>query len=387
MDVLLRDELVETALGENGVGDVATRVLPRLRSVQPKLVQHPVVRPVGKLSCSKLESTERVGDVLQRVHDAMRVIIRRIHTPCVLGAGMGVVKHTVCGEVPHVGVVARQLTSHTQHRLSLGVATRRHLVELDQVLLHAPISPPRRRSLRKRKVTRRVHKRFQFALRCCVSLGGSLDKRPRLLQRNSLALHVLGGEIGTKSLGELELVAGGGRIFLGVVAHVRSTHLDELDRQVMKGLEVVRGICDLQRCVPQELDSAEDGVDVLLLLRSGVGVIEAHDTVAALAFGESKVETHGLGVADMEVAVGLWREPGPPFATRGLEMCGEQFRRIAGERETGSSRVRVLARVLQNLDRILLFRRLLFGRGSRSRWFGGLRGRVFGPLRLGRHRT
>ena len=51
-----------------------------------------------------------------------------------------------------------------------------------------------------------------------------------------------------------------------------------------------------------------DGIDVLLLLLHGVGVVVAEVELAAVLLGEAEVEADRLGVADVEVAVRLGRE-------------------------------------------------------------------------------
>ena len=61
--------------------------------------------------------------------------------------------------------------------------------------------------------------------------------------------------------------------------------------------------------VPAEpADVLQDAVDELLLLLGRVGVVEAHVAAAAVLLGQPEVEAHGLGVADVEVAVGLGGE-------------------------------------------------------------------------------
>ncbi len=52
----------------------------------------------------------------------------------------------------------------------------------------------------------------------------------------------------------------------------------------------------------------DDRLDVLHLLLLGVGVVEAHVADAAVLLGEAEVQADRLGVADVQVAVGLRRE-------------------------------------------------------------------------------
>src|SRR3981081_4678111 len=53
-----------------------------------------------------------------------------------------------------------------------------------------------------------------------------------------------------------------------------------------------------------------DGINVLRLLLLGIGVIETQIRFAAKFIGESEVQTDGLGMPDVEIAVGLWRKAG-----------------------------------------------------------------------------
>ena len=52
----------------------------------------------------------------------------------------------------------------------------------------------------------------------------------------------------------------------------------------------------------------ENGVDVLLILLDGIGVVKAHVAVAAVVFGKPEVEADALDVPDVKVPVGLGRK-------------------------------------------------------------------------------
>ena len=62
--------------------------------------------------------------------------------------------------------------------------------------------------------------------------------------------------------------------------------------------------------VDEPLDVGGDGVDVLHVFFGGVGVVHAQVAPAAELPGDAEVQADGLGVADVEVAVGLGREAG-----------------------------------------------------------------------------
>src|SRR5207237_8242506 len=59
----------------------------------------------------------------------------------------------------------------------------------------------------------------------------------------------------------------------------------------------------------EPLDVGLDRVDVLHLLLLGVGVVEAEVAAPAVLRGDAEVEADRLGVADVEVAIGLRGEP------------------------------------------------------------------------------
>ncbi len=91
----------------------------------------------------------------------------------------------------------------------------------------------------------------------------------------------------------------------GEVIDVGFAVVDELEGPLVELGEVVGGVAE---AIPVEAEPADvflDGVDVLLLFFFGIGVVEAQVGFAAELVGETEVEADGLGVADVEVAVGL----------------------------------------------------------------------------------
>ena len=95
------------------------------------------------------------------------------------------------------------------------------------------------------------------------------------------------------------------------VVDVREAEADQLDRPLVELLEVVRR--EEQVLAPVEAQPAHirlDGVDVLLLLLDRVRVVESQMASAAEIRRETEVEADGLGVADVQIAVGFGRETG-----------------------------------------------------------------------------
>ena len=91
----------------------------------------------------------------------------------------------------------------------------------------------------------------------------------------------------------------------GEVVDVGLAGLDELERPVVELAEVVGGVAEALPVEAEPADVLLDGVDVLLLFFFGIGVVEAQVGLAAELVGEAEVEADGLGVADVEIAVGL----------------------------------------------------------------------------------
>ena len=171
------------------------------------------------------------------------------HWPCgVLDAVQQRVAHH------HIGV--RHVDLGAQDLLAVGVFAVAHLAEELQVLLHAAV-----------------------AVR-------ALDAR---------LVH------GAAALGDL---------LLGLVVDIGEAALDQLLGPLVELVEVVGGIAFLLPLEAQPLDVLLDGVHILDILLDGVGVVVAEVGLAAVLGRQAEVDAEGLGVAQVQVAVGLRREPG-----------------------------------------------------------------------------
>ena len=96
----------------------------------------------------------------------------------------------------------------------------------------------------------------------------------------------------------------------GEVVDVGLAGLDELESPLVELGEVVGGVAEALPLEAKPADVGHDGVDVLLLFFFRIGVVEAQVGLAAELVGETEVDADGLGVADVEVAVGLGRKAG-----------------------------------------------------------------------------
>jgi hypothetical protein len=97
---------------------------------------------------------------------------------------------------------------------------------------------------------------------------------------------------------------------------------DQVLGPIVELFEVVGG--EVEVLAPVEAEPAHvllDRLDVLVLFLGRVGVVEAQGAIAAELFGHTEVEADRLGVADMEIAVGLRREAGDhPRHPAGVEV-------------------------------------------------------------------
>ena len=205
----------------------------------------------------ELEGADGVGHALDGVRLPVRVVVGRVDAPRVAGPRVGGVDDPVQDGVAQVDVGRGHVDLRPQHPGAVGELARAHPREQVQVLLDRP-----------------------------VAVGG-----------------VRAG-LGERAPGLADLVG-------GQVVHERPPGLHQLHRPVVQLLEVVRRVEQVLAPVePQPADVGHDRVDVLLLLLDRVGVVEPEVAVAAELGRDAKVEGDRLGVADVEVAVGLGREPG-----------------------------------------------------------------------------
>ena len=111
----------------------------------------------------------------------------------------------------------------------------------------------------------------------------------------------------------------------GQVADIGLARLDQVHGIVVHLLEVVRGV--IEPVLPVEAQPADvrhDGLDVLHFLFAGVGVVEPEVADPAELLGHAEIEADRLGVADVQVAVGLRGKAGhdPAVVFAGLQVCG-----------------------------------------------------------------
>src|SRR3972149_10047780 len=107
-------------------------------------------------------------------------------------------------------------------------------------------------------------------------------------------------------------------LFIGKTVDVGLAVCDELHRELVESLKVVRGILLPRPLDAQPLHVALGGVHVFDGLGLGVGVVKPQVALPAVVQRQAEVQADGLGVADVQVAVGFGREAGDDLRVAAL---------------------------------------------------------------------
>ena len=203
----------------------------------------------------------------------MRVVVHRVDAPRLAGAVVGRVADPVQHRVAHVHVLRLEVDLRAQHVRAFLELARAHAREQVQALCDGPLA-----------------------------VGAGL---PLLV----------------------EVAAVLADLFLGQAVDVRLALLDQLHRELVQLLEVVRRVEQVRPLEAEPLDVFLDRLDVFDVFRGRVGVVEAQVARAAELLRETEVDADRLGVADVQVAVRLGREPGGDAATVSLagHVRGDDF--------------------------------------------------------------
>ena len=142
-NVAFIDQLDQLALGQHHIGEIESGEfdLLRHRSLQmaqiDQAVEHPVIkRPV----VFEFKRADRVGDVLQRIGDAVGVVIERVDAPGIAGPMVVCAANPVDGRIAHVHIGRGHVDTQAQHPAAIGKFTRAHSTKFFQVLAGGPIA-------------------------------------------------------------------------------------------------------------------------------------------------------------------------------------------------------------------------------------------------------
>ncbi len=249
------DQLQQLALGHHRVveREAGELVLARARRPRPGVVEHPVVQLAVVL---ELERADRVGDALDRVLERVRVVVHRVDAPGVAGAVVLGVADPVQQRIAHLHVRRRHVDLGAQHAGAVGELAGLHAPQQVEVVGHGAVTE-------RRWPTR---------------LGQGAAVLPDLL--------------------------------VGQVTHVGQAVVHEALGQLVHAREVVGREQHRGRREAEPAHVVLDRLDVLDVLLGRVGVVVAEVAGALVVAGQPEVEADRLGVADVQVAVGLGREAG-----------------------------------------------------------------------------
>ena len=254
----------------------------------------------------ELERAQRVGHTLDRVRLAVRPVVGRVEDPLVARALMR-----------HTADPIEDRVSHGHHRM-------RH-VDLGAQDLVA--------------VTERA-------------VAHLVEQAEVLLRRTATEGAVLPGFAEATALG---------RDGLGVlVVDVGEALLDQRLGPLVELAEVVGGVEHAPRLEAEPREIVVDGVDELVVLGGGVGVVEAQVAGPAELLGHPEVRADRLGVADVEVAVRLGWESGldpaveGPRLVVGADLVADE---VLADRVFGCVAHRLLLLPHRRLARIVAVRR------------------------------
>ncbi|MPN27220.1 hypothetical protein SDC9_174648 [bioreactor metagenome] len=200
---------------------------------KPRLAHHPVVQRAVDF---ELQRAQRVGHALQRVLQRVLEVVHRVDAPFAARAVVVVAQDPVERRVPHQNVRRRHIDLRAEGSGSIREVARFHARKKGQVFFHAAV-PPR-----------------------AVAAG--------LREGAPVFPHLV----------------------LGEIVHIGKALLDELHRQLVAGVKIVRTVGQLVPAVPQPADVLHDGVHILLVLFGGVGVVKAEVALAAVFFGDAEVD-------------------------------------------------------------------------------------------------
>ncbi len=302
--------------------------LRKLRRAQDgdDALQRPVVE--GAL-VFELQRADAVGDVLQRVLDGVREGVHGVDAPAVAGVVVLGMLDAVDGRVAQVDVGAGHADLGAQHHAAVRMLAGAHLAKARQVL------------------------------------GGRA-----VAERAVLA-------------GVDEVTAVGAHFFRRLLVHVGVAGLDQVLGGTVHEVEVVAGVEEVAVAMrfpakAQPLDRVGDGVDVLLLLFLGVGVVKAHVADTVVVARQAEVQADALGVAHVQVAVGLGRETGADarrvgHAALGFGMLGGGAGLVApGAAAVGAGGEVVLDDLAQEVAGLGRLGRFFFVSGNCWRAHGGI---------------
>ena len=264
------NQLAQLAFAGDDVADVqaAKFVLARRRGGEQAAFGQSFEQPVVERALVfKLQRADAVGDLLQRVLDGVREGVHGVDGPLVAGVVVRGVADAVDGRVAQVDVGAGHVDFCAQDHSAIPMLALRHLAKTLEGFCGRAVTEGAVDAGRAEVAAVRAH----------------------LLRRLLVDVGVAGlDQIFGRAVHEVEVVAG--EVFVRLL-HARARRVVG---KVVVPAEPAHGVAD--------------AVDVFLLFFFRVGVVKAQMAHAAVFLGQAEVEPDALGVADVQVAVGLGRK-------------------------------------------------------------------------------
>ena len=260
IDVATLHQFEEHAFAHHRIQEIqpCKFILLRQRTLQKarlrQALDHPVIeRPV----VLELERAKRMRDALQRVGNAVRVVVERIDAPFVAGAVMRDVAYAVDRRVAQIDVRACQIDLESQNVRAIRKLALLHPPEEIEIFFHRAVA----------KATG------------AARFGERAPKMAHLLGRRAVDV----GQI----------------------------RLDQVPRKLVQAVEIVGSVIEMRPpVVSQPFHRGFDRILVFDVFLDRVGIVKAQMTDTAVFAGQAEVQADGFGVTYMQVTVGLGREAG-----------------------------------------------------------------------------
>ena len=252
----LLHQLQELAFAHDGVSQIESCKLdlPRSWIRKPQLFEDPVIKGTMHL---KLQGAQRMGDSLDGIAQAMGEIIHWVNRPGISRTMVVHLANTVERWIPQMNVGRSHVDLGSQGFGAILEVAPLHGFQKGEVLLHTAFT------------------------------AWALLARSR------------------------GCPASAHEIFCGQVAYVGFSRANQLLSIAVELFKIVAGI---KRFIPplktQPRHILHDGIHILGVLTSGIGIIKAKVAGPLRLLGNAKIQTDGLGVTDVEVTVGFRRKPG-----------------------------------------------------------------------------
>ena len=252
----------QLAFAGDHVGEVQARklILPGWRRVQQATFYQPLKQPVvpGPL-VFKFQRTDAVRDLLQSIFNRMRIGVHRIDAPFVAGVVVFGTPDAVNGRVAHIYVGAGHVYLGPQHHGAVEMFGVAHFPKTRQILCRDAI--PKR----------------------AVNAG----------------------------LAEVPPV--GAHVFGALLVHVGMAGFDQVLRRPVHEIKVITCVIEMAGAIglpvkTQPAHRVDDAVHELLFLLFGVGIVKPQVAYPTVITRQPEVHADALGVANMQVTVGLWRK-------------------------------------------------------------------------------